>query len=221
MHRLQEYKNEARRILKDAVLITPTCAGTFTRDQVRMDPIATNSLMGLYTNHCNLLDMCAFAVPTETACKKDPFGITVFSVSGAEGLALGTADAFLKRESMTVAVCGLHKKGYPLEHQLTELGAVYVASAATKDCYRLYRLNAESAAMAKPGMVREETGASIEVDLYRIPVAQFGKFMRRISEPLSMGTVTLDTGDKVTGFLCESYAAEDAVDITSQKSFRL
>lgn len=57
----------ARHILKDAVLIMPTAGGTFKRDDVRKDPISTNSQMGLYTNHCNLLDMCAIAVPENTA----------------------------------------------------------------------------------------------------------------------------------------------------------
>lgn len=62
MHQLQEYRMRARHILKDAVLIMPTAGGTFKRDDVRKDPISTNSQMGLYTNHCNLLDMCAIAV---------------------------------------------------------------------------------------------------------------------------------------------------------------
>lgn len=67
MHQLQEYRMRARHILKDAVLIMPTAGGTFKRDDVRKDPISTNSQMGLYTNHCNLLDMCAIAVPENTA----------------------------------------------------------------------------------------------------------------------------------------------------------
>ena len=85
MHQLQEYRMRARHILKDAVLIMPTAGGTFKRDDVRKDPISTNSQMGLYTNHCNLLDMCAIAVPENTADTSIPFGITIFSLSDQEG----------------------------------------------------------------------------------------------------------------------------------------
>lgn len=100
----------------------PTAGGTFKRDDVRKDPISTNSQMGLYTNHCNLLDMCAIAVPENTADTGIPFGITIFSLSDQEGEILGTAEQFLKTQSIPFAVCGLHKKGFPLESQLTELG---------------------------------------------------------------------------------------------------
>lgn len=216
MHQLAEFKCAASRILKDSVLVMPTCGGTFTREQVRMDPIAANSMMGLYTNHCNLLDLCGAAVPTETSCKKMPFGITIFGLSHMEGMVLETADAFLNQETMEIAVCGFHKKGYPLESQLMELGASYTGPSKTADCYQLYRLDTNP---VKPGMVRDESGACINVDIYEIPVKQFGKFMRQVPEPLTIGTITLHDGRKVKGFLCESYAAEAGVDITSRKSF--
>lgn len=141
MHQLQEYRIRARHILKDAVLVMPTAGGTFKRDDVRKDPISTNSQMGLYTNHCNLLDMCAIAVPENTADTELPFGITIFSLSDQEGEILGTAEQFLKTQSIPFAVCGLHKKGFPLESQLTELGASYRESVNTAPHYRLYRLD--------------------------------------------------------------------------------
>ncbi len=40
IHELQEYKAEAKRVLKDAVLIMPTAGGTYTREEVRQKPIA-------------------------------------------------------------------------------------------------------------------------------------------------------------------------------------
>lgn len=84
MHELMEYKRRSRNLLKDAVMIFPTCAGTYTRDQVRRDPINTNSDMGKYTNHCNLLDMSAIAVPGIDAGEDLPFGITIFGLADAE-----------------------------------------------------------------------------------------------------------------------------------------
>ena len=55
----------------------------------------SNSLMGLYTNHCNLLDLAAIAVPEDADDHEDPFGITLFALHENEHLADGVARAFL------------------------------------------------------------------------------------------------------------------------------
>ncbi|MFC4777197.1 allophanate hydrolase [Paenibacillus sp. GCM10023252] len=106
MHQLQAYKLEARKLLDgDAVLVMPTAGGTWTREQVRLDPIATNRDMGRYTNHCNLLDLSAVAVPGEDADVDLPFGITFFALAEGEGLLAGVADKFLMMaEPLTYAV---------------------------------------------------------------------------------------------------------------------
>ncbi len=211
MHRLQEYRRRAKALLQDAVLIMPTAGGTFTRDEVRENPIATNSQMGLYTNHCNLLDLCAVAIPENTADTELPFGITVFSLASQEALVLGTAEKFLQEETCPIAVCGLHKKGYPLESQLTELGAVFEESTVTAPEYKLYRL---PTVPEKPGMVKMEGGRAIAVDIYRLPLAKLGVFMRQVSSPLGIGDVNLADGRTVKGFLCEADAIKNAEDIT-------
>ncbi len=219
MHKIQEYRALIKKILKDAVLVMPTAGGTFTREQVRENPIETNSQMGLYTNHCNLLDLCAVAVPTESGCNKIPFGITIFGLADSENLILGTARAFLKKEAMKIAVCGLHKKGYPLESQLVELGAMYLESTRTAACYKLYELDTIP---AKPGMIKSvEGGESIAVDIYEMPIENFGKLMLRISAPLCLGMVELSSGENVAGFLCEDYQTAKAKDITTYRAFTL
>ncbi|MEE3420508.1 MAG: allophanate hydrolase [Lachnospiraceae bacterium] len=95
LHALQAYRHKAAEILRDAVMIMPTTGGTFTRDQVREDPVETNSLMGLYTNHCNLLDFVACAVPENVNDTEIPFGITIFALSQNTGLVLKSAEEFL------------------------------------------------------------------------------------------------------------------------------
>ena len=216
LHMLQYYRHKAKEILKDAVLIMPTAGGTFKRDDVRKDPISTNSQMGLYTNHCNLLDLMAVAVPENTQDKNLPFGITIFGLADSTNLVLQTAESFLKTESIDFAVCGLHKKGYALESQLTELGAEYIESTATAKEYKLYKLNTNP---IKPGLVRAENGENINIDIFKIPVSKLGSFMSNVSTPLSIGNVELIDGRWVKGFLCEEYAVKDAEDITSKKSF--
>lgn len=212
MHKLQEYRWRAKKILRDAVLVMPTAGGTFTRDEVRENPIETNSQMGLYTNHCNLLDLCAVNIPENTADHKLPFGITIFGKAEEEGLILGMAESFLRSEKVPLAVCGLHKKGYPLESQLVELGADYAESTRTAPEYKLYELNTVP---VKPGMVKDrQKGTAVAVDIYRLPVDKMGAFMRQVRAPLAIGDVQLQDGTCVKGFLCEEYAVADAKDIT-------
>lgn len=97
MHKLQAFKLTAKKLLGNAVLVMPTAGGTWTREQVRLDPIRTNSDMGRYTNHCNLLDLCAVAVPSADAAAKLPFGITWFALAENEAFICAAAAAFIKQ----------------------------------------------------------------------------------------------------------------------------
>lgn len=218
LHKLQYYRHKAKEILEGAVMIMPTAGGTFTRDEVRDNPVETNSLMGLYTNHCNLLNLMAIAVPENTRDRNLPFGITIFGLADNTNLVTETAKRFLQSERELLAVCGLHKKGYSLEYQLVELGADYLQSTKTAKNYKLYKLNTDP---VKPGLVHvsEGMGESIEVDLYSLSKDKLGLFMGNVREPLTIGNVELIDGTTVKGFLCEEYAVSDAEDITKYGSY--
>lgn len=206
LHELEKYRHISDELLKNSVMIMPTAGGSFTRDEVRNDPIATNSKMGLYTNHCNLLNMSAIAIPENSKDRKFPFGITVFARHDSESLILGFADEFLKTESMKLAVCGLHKKGRELESQIIELGGIFLEHTKTAPEYKVHKLNTIP---EKPGMEKvspTEQGEEIEVDVFSIPKSSFGFFMDRVLPPHTIGTVNLENGEKVKGFLCESWA---------------
>jgi allophanate hydrolase len=193
-------------------MIMPTAGGSYTREQVREDPIATNSRMGLYTNHCNLLDLAAVAIPENSTDMENPFGITLFGRYDSEDVVRWVADEFLKEEMMELCVCGLHKKSGPLEYQLTELGARFLERTKTTNKYKLYQLHTNP---VKPGLVKAgKNGRSIEVDVYRLPAARFGKFLAKVSEPLVIGDVELQDGRLVKGFLCQEYAVKDAEEIS-------
>lgn len=88
-HTLQKIKAKVRSMLTDAVLVMPTTGGTWLRQEVAGDPVDTNTKMGRYTNHCNLLDLCACSIPGPMAGERLPFGITIFALAGAEGLLAG------------------------------------------------------------------------------------------------------------------------------------
>lgn len=106
-HTLQALKHAVSRQLKNAVLLLPTTGGTWTRQQVAESPIETNSQLGLYTNHCNLLDLAAIALPADAAGADLPFGVTLFSTAAGEDYVLGAAELWeqsFAAESISTAV---------------------------------------------------------------------------------------------------------------------
>ena len=210
-HQLREYKERSDALLKDAILVMPTCGGTYTREEVARSPVAANSDMGYYTNHCNLLDMSAIALPSDYADQQLPFGITMFALRGQDSLLRGAAIQFMQTESIELAVCGLHMRGFPLEKQLLDCGAAFVRQDRTAPLYRLLRLGTLP---SKPGLIRSEPGSSIELEVWRIPLHRLGDFMRKVPAPLGFGKIQLQNGEEVTGFLCEPYVEHNSEDIT-------
>lgn len=213
-HRLQEIKRETVNLLRGTVLMLPTCGGTWTREQVNADPITTNSRMGEFTNHCNLLDLSSIAIPSVDAAEQLPFGITLFTLPEEESNMTRAAEFFVRQQALvTVAVCGLHMRGFALEPQMTGLGATFLEDAATAEKYELYKL---STVPTKPGLVRRiEGGSSITLELWQMPVTSFGAFTASIPSPLGIGKIELMDGRIVPGFVCEAYATEGAENITS------
>lgn len=229
IHKLQGLKLETKKLLKNAVLAMPTCGGTWTREEVRQDPIRTNSDMGRYTNHCNLLDLCAVAIPSEEAAENLPFGITLFSLADQEDIVCGTAASFAgqserediepsilsgkEKDAMTyVAVCGLHMRGFPLEKQMAEHNAEFVKETVSAPKYKMVKLSGDP---EKPGMIKQhEGGSAIRLELWKMPVSSLGSFTTLIPAPLGIGKVELEDGTEVPGFICEGYAADKAEDIT-------
>jgi allophanate hydrolase len=72
----------------------------------------------------------------------------------------------------------------------------------------------------KPGLVREQQGASIEVEVWEISPGAFGSFVAEVPGPLAIGTLELDDGETVKGFLCEQYAVRGAQDISRYGGWR-
>jgi hypothetical protein len=118
-----------------------------------------------------------------------------------------------------VAVCGAHMTGLPLNPQLTNLGANFVETTTTSPDYKLYKLNGFSP--ARPGLIRVlSDGAAIALEIWQLPIENYGAFVMGVPAPLGFGTLTLVDGGKVNGFLCEHYATLDAVDISHLGGWR-
>jgi allophanate hydrolase len=223
------------------ILVTPTAGTIYRIDEIEADPVRLNSNLGRYTNFLNLLDLAAIAVPAGFQRNGLPFGATLIAPAfadealcalgeaaqracvdtmGATGLPLpGKSSLEASTANLVrVAVCGAHMSGLPLNGQLTERGARLARKCRTAPQYRLYALTDFSP--PRPGMVRADAGAAIELEVWEVPTAAFGSFVDGIPAPLGIGTVTLEDGEQVKGFLCESHATRGAQDITGLGGWR-
>jgi len=147
----------------------------------------------------------------------------------AQGLTQGVfphavpAPSFLlpEVEAPRLAVAGLHLSGQPLNHQLTALGARLVKTARTAPAYTLHVLTRGDRVF--PGLVRAQEGrrgGSIELEVWELSEPALGSFLAYVREPLCIGTVELEDGEKVKGFLCEAQAVLGAPDITALGGWR-
>lgn len=118
-----------------------------------------------------------------------------------------------------IAVVGAHLTGQPLNYQLIDEQGLLVRSCHTSPIYRLYVLQG---AIPKPGLIRQANsqGLAIEVEVWDLPPAGFGRFVSNIPSPLGIGTLVLEDGEEVKGFLCESFAIANASDISHLGSWR-
>lgn len=118
-----------------------------------------------------------------------------------------------------IAVVGAHLSGQPLNHQLTDRGATLVLKTYTAPTYKLYALSGTTP--PKPGLVRQSAGGcAIEVEIWEIEIAAFGEFVVEVPAPLGIGMTVLEGGEMVKGFICESWAIANAVDISKYGGWR-
>jgi allophanate hydrolase len=116
---------------------------------------------------------------------------------------------------------GAHLAGQPLNHQLLSRDARLVRSCRTAPRYRLYAL--ARTVPPKPGLLRiteDEGGMPIDVEVWEMTAENFGTFVAAIPPPLGIGTIELEDGTLVKGFICEPYAIKNARDITSYGGWR-
>lgn len=218
-------------------LLTPTAGRLFTRDEMLADPVRLNTELGYYTNFMNLLDLAAVALPAGFTEQQLPFGITLVAdafsdrmllsmgaqlapvLGGDEAAAVPAAGQRHDDRLVDVLVCGAHLDGLPLNWQLRGRGAWLVEKTQTAPCYRFYAL--AGGPPYRPGLVHDpEQGAAIDVEIWRLPVSQFGGFVAGIPAPLGIGKVALVDGREVPGFICEPRAMADATDITASGNWR-
>jgi allophanate hydrolase len=197
-------------------LMTPTTTWHPTLDQVAAAPVEANSRMGRYTNFANLLDMASLAVPAGFVDGL-PFGVMLTGAAFTDRV-LAQLAACLLAPKLDILVVGAHLSGQPLNSQLVAGGGTFVRTVSTAPTYRLYALTTTP---PKPGLVRAtDGGATIEGEVWRLPAAGFGAFVASLPPPMAIGTVELDDGSSVAGFLVEPYALVGAHEITHLGGWR-
>jgi allophanate hydrolase len=225
-------------------LVLPTAPTIYTIEAVLNDPIQLNSRLGTYTNFVNLLDLCGLAVPATMRADGTPFGVTLLAPAGqdsalaaigrefhhAAGLPLGALKRpqppLAKQSSapangeIPIAVVGAHLSGMPLNGELRAAGARLIERTTTAPHYRLYALAGTKP--PKPGLLRVKSGegAAIEIEIWALSESAFGRFVAAIPPPLSIGTLELNDGRSVKGFLVEVEAITGARDISSFGGWR-
>jgi allophanate hydrolase len=234
-YRLRAFERAAEALWArvDALLL-PTTATTYRIREVRAEPLALNANLGRYTNFVNLLDMSAVAVPAGFRGNATGFGVTFIGPAWADRALLDVARCYEEiapmpdappldtagvTEKVKLAVVGAHLAAMPLHWQLTSRGAELVRRCRTAPVYRLYAMAGSTP--PKPALVHVgEGGASIEVEVYALDHASFGSFVAEVPPPLAIGTVTLEDGTEVKGFVAEPRALDGARDITALGGWR-
>lgn len=245
-HRLEALKRDVAGQWETVDLLALPTAGTlYTVAQVEAEPFQTNIDLGYYTNFVNLLDLAAVAVPAGLRADGLPFGISLIAPAFSDEALCRLAEVF-HRQSMprlgatafahppaapprvphppadvvALAVVGAHLTGQPLNSQLTALGARLLKTCHTAPHYRLYALRNTNP--PKPGLARtiDGDGRAIEVEVWELTTKSFGAFVAAIPPPLGVGTIALDDGTQVKGFVCEPFALTHAEDITVYGGWR-
>ncbi|NUR63393.1 MAG: allophanate hydrolase [Catenulispora sp.] len=199
-------------------LLTPTTTGHPRLAEVAAEPVTVNGRLGRFTNFANLLELAALAVPAGFVGGL-PFGV-MFTGRAFSDRALAALAERLAAPRVDLAVFGAHLRGQPLNAQLVAVGGRFVVEVQTSADYRLYRL---ATTPAKPGLVRVgpgDEGAAIRGELWSLPAAGFATFVASLPPPMTIGSVSLDDGGSVPGFLCEPVAVAGAVDITVWRGWR-
>ena len=224
------------------LLCVPSIPTFYALSDLAKDPFGPNADLGTYTNFVNLLDMCALTVPMPARTDGRPGSITLLarreqdariaSIANAlqiqNNIPLGATawqmpkHSLLKNEAgpdeIALAVVGAHMSGLPLNGELTKLGARFLYAAKTSSIYKFYSL--PGGPPFRPGLVQEENGAAIELEVWSLPESGFGTFIKGVPAPLCIGSLTLENGDQVKGFLCEHAGTQGALEITSLGGWR-
>jgi len=232
---LQQYARATEELWEAVeVLALPTTPKVYRRTEVLAEPYQLNAQLGAYTNFVNLLDMCAVSLPAGFRDNCTGIGVSLIGPAWADARLLELAARYAAIPTphvvppldlrpnparVPLAVVGAHLSAMPLHSQLTSREARLIQRTRTAPLYRLFAMTGERP--PKPALVHcGDGGSAIEVEVYELEVSSFGSFVADVPPPLAIGSVTLEDGSTVRGFVCEPRALEGAPDITADGGWR-
>jgi len=235
LYALQEYLRAAERLWETVdVLVLPTTPTIYRLAEMLAEPVALNSNLGLYTNFVNLLDMSAVAVPAGFRRNWTGFGFSLIGPAWSDLQLLELARRYAgvgpmpatpgldldpRPSTVKLAVVGAHLSGMPLNWQLSSRGARLVSQTRTARAYRLYAMSGQ--VPPRPALVHVGAGGGpIELEVYELDLPSFGAFVLEVPAPLAIGSVELQDGTSVRGFVAEPRAMVGAEDITALGGWR-
>ena len=208
------------------------------------DSVRWSQRLGTYTNFVNLLGLSALAVPAGLLFGAGlPAGIHAHRPRpAASGVCAKSAwpgsDSLICRSGRTgnqVCAGGTSRKlgakrtlspmatsAWRLPTHTCKVSRCTRPFAAAEPVVRACRTAAKYRFFAfmnldppRPGLLHnEERAGAIAVEIYDLPMEGFGRLVASVAPPLAIGTVDLEDGEAVKGFLCESWETLWARDIT-------
>ena len=245
LYRLQALRKIAERAFADLdALVLPTAPTAYSTAQVLANPLELNSRLGTYTNFVNLLDLCGLALPAAMRADGIPFGITLLAPAGHDALLASIGRVFHADTKLTMGAKGLPQPplaalpagarrrrdrhrggrrasvGHGAERRIA--GARRTAAGGNQ------RPRRTTSSMRCPPRRRSpaccawkrERAPSIELEIWALPAAAFGKFVASMPPPLSIGTVRLADGRSVKGFIVEAADVDGAREISAFGGWR-
>ncbi len=236
-HRLGELRTVVAALWERMdVLVLPALGTTFSPEEVRADPIGTNTALGHYTHFGNLLDLCGAVVPSGVTADGRPSALMILGPALGDDRVLAMASALAGRTgavpapaSATVSVpgsrtvlvvVGHHLSGQPRAADLIGNGGVLLGADTTAPAYRL--LVTGSGAEVPALVASAAGGGSIAVERWSVPSESLPAILSRAAPAVALGRVTLADGATLLGFVADPAVVldRDSRDITSYGGWR-
>ncbi len=118
-------------------------------------------------------------------------------------------------DKVFLAVNGTLMRGLELENNLKEVGASFEKESQTEKAYRLYSIDDRY-----PAMVKDDNGASIDVEVYELSKEAMAVVLSKEPEGLTIEKIKLIDGQEVYGVVGLSFIIKNQKEITSYRGWR-
>jgi len=118
-------------------------------------------------------------------------------------------------DAVLLAVNGTLMRGLELENNLKEVGAVFKKESQTAKSYRLYSIDD-----CYPAMIKDDNGASIDVEIYALSKKAMEEVLLKEPEGLTIEKIILIDGQEVYGVVGEPSIVKNRKEITQYGGWR-